>query len=107
MTITDPTCELVPPRRDSRSITDMMEDKIATHLATRYDTTKTVVRMYFKVENVEQWSQVRRLGGGDVMTAASMLKTYANDRRDATFVRVSNFSLAQAQALISFTTILV
>jgi hypothetical protein len=57
-----------------------MEDKIATHLATRCDATKTTVRKYLKVKNIEQWSQVRRLGGGDVMTAALMIKTSANDR---------------------------
>jgi hypothetical protein len=86
---------------------DGIEDKVATHLATRYGTTKKVVRKYFKVKNLEQWRQVRRLGSGDVMTAASMVKTSANDRRDATFVRVSTLFPDRVPIFTFFTFFLV
>ena len=39
-------------------------------------------------ENTEQWARVRRLEGGDDMHASS-LTCHSEDRRDATYVRVS------------------
>lgn len=41
------------------------------------------------VENIEQWARVRRLEGGDDMNASS-LASYSEDRRDATYIRVSS-----------------
>jgi hypothetical protein len=47
------------------------------------------IRKYFSMTNVEQWARVRRLGDGDDMRAAS-LDFASEDRRDATYIRVSN-----------------
>ncbi|KAF8329936.1 hypothetical protein F5887DRAFT_1002910 [Amanita rubescens] len=41
------------------------------------------------MDNVQQWARVHRLNGGDDMRAAG-LNFVAEDRRDATFVRVSD-----------------
>jgi hypothetical protein len=52
-----------------------------------------------KVKNTEQWTQVHCLGGvggGDLMTAAGMIKTHTDDCRDATYIRVC------AQLLLQF-----
>ncbi|KAK0184583.1 hypothetical protein F5146DRAFT_1169568 [Armillaria mellea] len=63
-------------------------DKIVIHLATRYQLSRHlhIVRHHFKIENVEQWSKVQRLEGGDDMYASSLEANLPEDRRDATFI---------------------
>ena len=60
-------------------------------LATRYNTTRTVIGRHFSVDKVEFWGRLRRLEGGDTMRAALVCQAYADDRRDASYVRVSLF----------------
>ncbi|THU76673.1 hypothetical protein K435DRAFT_824523 [Dendrothele bispora CBS 962.96] len=81
-----PTCVLIAPTLPSSSVTQSLHDKIVISFATRFDTTVANVRRHYQPDSVEQWSKVRRLGGGDDMKASSMDNT-AEDRRDATFIR--------------------
>jgi hypothetical protein len=56
-------------------------------LATRYDTTVAVIRKHVAVDQIEEWGKVHRIDGGDTMNASALVSS-AEDRRDATFVRV-------------------
>ncbi|KAJ8095706.1 hypothetical protein PM082_022964 [Marasmius tenuissimus] len=86
-----PSCILLPPERPSSTVPETLHGKIMVHLATRFSSntrkvTKTMVKKYYIPSQVTQWYKVRRLEGGDDMVADSM-SIYAEDRRDATFVR--------------------
>jgi hypothetical protein len=83
----DPTCVLLPPRCALPPSTGVLNQIIAA-LATRYDTTVAVIRKNVAVDQIEEWGKVRRIDGGDTMNA-SALASSTEDRRDATFVRVS------------------
>jgi hypothetical protein len=83
----DTTCILLPPRRSVIPTPGVLNQIIAA-LATRYSTTVTVIRKHLIVDQIEEWGKVRRTDGGDTMNTSSMA-TSAEDRRDATFVRVS------------------
>lgn len=66
-------------------------------LALRYDVSIPVARKnYAKArDTATQWAAVRRLDGGDTMKASEMLSMASvEDRRDATFIRVSSNSIA-------------
>jgi hypothetical protein len=80
-------CVLLPPCRRNAPIDVDLEQKITACLETRFDKSMKVVRRYFSVDCVEQWGKVWRLDG-DMMHASTWV-TESEDRRDATFVRVS------------------
>lgn len=88
----DPTCVLLPPCRDT-AITASLLQNIKVCLATRFDfpnlsrATPLLARA-----SIHQYGKVRRLDGGDTMHASTLVST-SNDRRDATYVRVSVQSL--------------
>lgn len=67
---------------------------------TRFQQPLNIVRRYFKMECVVQWGRVRRLEGGDDMYSLA-LWTYAEDRRDATFVRVSFYPEVRLISLLT------
>ena len=83
----DPRYVLLPPQRPSSTIPQSVDNKIAIHFATRFSQNINTVRRYLKRENITQWARVQRLAGGDVMHASELF-TQAEDRRDATYVRV-------------------
>ena len=83
----DPRFVLLPPQRPSSTIPKPVENKIAIHFATRFRQNLNTVRRYLKRENITQWARVQRLAGGDVMYASELF-IEAEDRRDATYVRV-------------------
>ena len=83
----DPGYVLLPPQRPSLTIPQSVENKIAIHFVTRFSQNVNTVRRYLKRENITQWARVQRLAGGDTMYASELL-TQAEDRRDATYVRV-------------------
>ena len=85
----DPTCILLPPR-SREAISQGLLNQIVAALATRYDTTMATIRRHFRADQVEEWGKVRRLNEGDTMNASSMFRP-AEDRRDATYVRVGYF----------------
>ena len=84
----DPSCILIPPQRPSSTVSATLKTKIIISLATRFSVHVSVVRHHFNPDTIVQWAKVRRLGGGDDMLA-SELASYAEDRRDATFIHVS------------------
>jgi hypothetical protein len=63
-------------------------NQIIAALATRYDTTVAVIRKHVAVDQIEEWGKVHRTDGGDTMNASALVSS-TEDRRDATFVRVS------------------
>ncbi|KAJ3925902.1 MAG: hypothetical protein NXY57DRAFT_1051582 [Lentinula lateritia] len=75
-----------PDCRPSSSIPNSIIEKILISFATRFSTNKTTIRKYLLKNSITQWAKVRRLHGGDDMTA-SCLAPFTEDRQDATFVR--------------------
>jgi hypothetical protein len=83
----------------SSSLPPWIEEKITICLSTRFGKPLKTVRRYFKMDNVQQWGQVRRLNSGDDIRAAG-LNLATEDRRDATFIRVSEFCINEDLGLI-------
>jgi hypothetical protein len=85
----DTTCVLLPPYQ-AASPTPGILSQIVAALATRYNKTMAVVRHKIQAEQIGEWGKVRRTDGdgGDTMKAYSLTKSI-EDKRDATFVRVS------------------
>jgi len=86
--IADPGYVLLPPQRPSSTISNSLGNKIAICLSTRYDKPLATIRKYFSLQDVQQWGRVRVLDDGDDMHASALYRQ-AEDRRDATFIRVS------------------
>jgi hypothetical protein len=83
----DPRYVLLPPQRPPSTIPQSVQNKIAIHFATRFSQNVNTVRQYLKQENITQWARVQQLEGGDLMYASELFDQ-AEDRRDATYVRV-------------------
>ena len=83
----DPRYVLLPPQRPSSTIPQPVANKVAIHFATRFSQNVNTVRRYLKQENITQWARVQLLAGGDFMYASELF-IQAEDRRDATYVRV-------------------
>ena len=89
----DPRYVLIPPQRPSLTISQPVENKIAIHFATRFSQNVNTVCRYLKRENITQWARVQRVAGEDLMYASELF-IQAEDRRDATYVRVCiNFEI--------------
>ena len=86
--IKDPTSVLCFPRLTSATIPEGTISKIIASLVTRYDTTRTIIKRHFRAQELEIWGKFRRLEGGDTMRAAAVCRAEAEDRRDASYVRV-------------------
>ncbi|KAF8955921.1 hypothetical protein BDZ97DRAFT_1854368 [Flammula alnicola] len=82
-----PTSVLCFPRQKHPDIPDSLYSIIVATLATRYNTTRAIVKDHFSAQQVEFWGKFRRLGGGDTMRAAAIVQSNAEDRRDASHVR--------------------
>jgi hypothetical protein len=83
----DPTCVLLPPCvRDP--VPPSLLAKIVTCLATRFDLPVKDIRPHLRTASLLQYGKVQLLDGGDLMNASALVPC-GNDRRDATFVRVS------------------
>jgi hypothetical protein len=71
--------------------------KILAALATRYSppygNPLRVSTVWKHVVNapIEIWGKLKRLEGGDLMHASQVVSARADDRRDASYVRVSTF----------------
>jgi hypothetical protein len=76
------------PCQRSPTIAEGLLAKIINALVTRYNTTRSIVKHHFSVQDVEVWGKFRRLGGGDTMRAVAVCRSNAEDRRDASYVRV-------------------
>jgi hypothetical protein len=76
------------PRQKNPTIPDGLLTKIVATLVTRYNTTRAIVKHHFSVQDVEIWGKFRRLGAGDTMRAVAVCRSDAEDRREASYVRV-------------------
>ncbi|KAJ3745231.1 hypothetical protein EV360DRAFT_57488 [Lentinula raphanica] len=81
-----PSCILLPPQQPSSTIPAAIVEKILISFATRFNARKATIRQYLLKDSISQWAKVRRLNGGDDMNSSEMA-SFAEDRRDATFVR--------------------
>jgi hypothetical protein len=90
ITALDDTCVLLPPCRKEPLEPGMFTHVIAA-LATRFQIEDmTLMRSLIPINQIVQWGKVRRTdgGGGDTMNASAMVAC-GEDRRDASFIRVS------------------
>jgi len=76
------------PREKNPTIPEGLLSKIIATLATRYNSTRAIIKRHFSAKEVEFWGKIRRLEGGDTMRAAAVCHANAEDRRDASYVRV-------------------
>ena len=83
----DPSYVLLPPCNRG-SIPRPLIQKIILCLATRFDLATKDISAHLQTASLKQYGKVRRIDGGDVMNASSVV-AMGDDRRDATFVRVS------------------
>jgi hypothetical protein len=90
----DPSCLLLPPRSRARPAENLMAT-IAGALATRYNINTLLAKKMLNSADVEQWGKIRRTdsSAGDTMHASSSVST-CEDTRDATFVRVRQFTFS-------------
>lgn len=84
----DSDCVLLPPHRSDLDAT--LLNRVCAALATRFDVSKPSMRKRLQKADVSLWAKVRHLDGGDTMHASTLVP-FGDDRRDATYVRVSNF----------------
>jgi DeoR/GlpR family transcriptional regulator of sugar metabolism len=68
-------------------------NKLIVSLATRFGVTVATIKRHLKPQNIEQWGKLQRIDGGDTMNASALQTLAGEDRRDATFVRVSGNAL--------------
>lgn len=87
--LVDEAVVLLPPCKAEQPTPSLMTS-ICAAIATRIDGYTSDVRKYLKFAVIEQWGKIRRVDSeeGDTMRAAS-LSNEQDDKRDATFVRVS------------------
>ena len=83
----DPTCVLLPPCVQG-SIPPGLNEKIIACLSTWFDLPMKEIQPHLWMATLSQYGKVRHLDGGDVMNASALVPC-SDDRRDATFVRVS------------------
>ncbi|KAJ3931913.1 MAG: hypothetical protein NXY57DRAFT_1048699 [Lentinula lateritia] len=87
-----PYCILLTPQWPSSSVPNSIIEKILISFATRFSTNKITIRKYLLKNSIMQWAKVRRLHGGDDMTA-SCLAPFTEDRRDATTYFFANYDM--------------
>lgn len=79
---------LLPPCDRSR-VSASLTQKIVACLSTRFNLPMKEVQPHLRTASLVQYGKLRRLDGGDTMNASTMGE-FSDDRRDATFIRVSN-----------------
>ena len=84
----DPMSVLCYPRQQNPTVSQGVLSKIIAALVTRYNTTRAIINRHFSVQDLEVWGKIRRLEGGDTMRASAVCRANAEDRRDASYVRV-------------------
>lgn len=89
--IVDPSTVLAPPRRVGTTDQALLT-RIAVCLATRFSIPIRDARRIVSAAQLELFSRVRHLEGGDTIYASEMNPSVTEDRRDATFIRVSCIS---------------
>ena len=84
----DPVSVLCFPCITNPAIPTGLRSKIRATLATRFNTSPTIIGRHFSEEEVELWGRLRLLGGGDTIRATSVGLSNAEDRWDVSYVRV-------------------
>ena len=96
--LTDHGYSLVAPRIVKPRIPAGIMTKIAGALVTRFSPLDVKQEDLIPIQRIkellvqseiESWGRLRRLEGGDTMLASETVKLESEDRRDATFVKVS------------------
>jgi hypothetical protein len=83
----DPAYALLPPcNRDSIPLP--LIKKITLCLATRFNLPMKDIQPHLQTASVKQYGKIRCLDGGDVINSSALV-AMGDDRRDATYVRVS------------------
>jgi hypothetical protein len=83
----DSSYVLLPPRRTD-NLSAALFNGVCAALATRFDVPLSTVRPRLDKAEISTWGKVRCLNDGDTIHASSSM-TMGDDRRDASFVRVS------------------
>jgi hypothetical protein len=65
-----------------------MLTKINVALQTRYQKPASTIRRYLSPGEIEEWGRVKIFNGGDTINASALVKG-SEDRRNASYVRVS------------------
>jgi len=105
----DPDALFMPPRVPFKTLDRDECNQIGKHLSTRLTveplsaTANTAARRGFEVNRstvfrflplaVSQWGKLKIEGGGDTVHAANVVHRAAEDSRDASYVRVSVYSI--------------
>lgn len=77
------------PPRNKEAVSLSLLKKIAACLSTRFDLSATIIQRHLRTAKITQYGKVRRIDGpGDTMNASTLVPV-GDDRRDASFVRVS------------------
>lgn len=89
---------LVTPRKRNPQLTPALTNALAGAIITRFSKLNGQQEDLMPMKRakellassaIEGWGRLRRLKGGDTMLAAALVSQQADDRRDATYVRVS------------------
>lgn len=88
----DPTCVLLPPSRIMQLQSDVA-GRIEAALALRLEVSRADVKQSKIISRtIRVWGKVRILNEGDTINAAAITRV-GEDSRDASFVRVSMYSI--------------
>ena len=79
---------MLPPHRRGVRIDRPLEDRIIGHLVTRFGGTVPRTRLALQHAEVDEWAKVRIANDGDTLRSSTFASVF-EDRRDATYVRVS------------------
>lgn len=87
--LSDDTCTLFPPHRTQVTLSRALQDKIIGTLVTRFHPlTARDIRKIIP-ETVDEWGVLQIFEDGDRISSAELTRAGGDDRRDATYVRVS------------------
>lgn len=87
MIVTDQSYVLLPPHRPD-SLDTALFNKVCAALATRFDVSLSTIRPRLEKAKISMWGKIRCANGGDTIHASTLV-TMGDDRRDASYVRVS------------------
>lgn len=84
----DQNCALLPPYRKDITLARGIIDKLIGALVTRFGGTVPATRRALEAASIDEWGKMKITNDGDLIRSAQFQRE-AEDRRDATYVRVS------------------